>query len=386
MKRFFLIPIVGVLILATACKKDDDPEHNTPPEPQPYPGEVDTNYVLGQYQPTRMLATMTEADETQRFTWGVGETPLLLYMGPDNQLKEFEYDEQNRQKRVNNPASSLSGPQTLQYTYNESGLTQLSLISSGTTLLSAATTCDGNLLKSVHYDNVDENVIMGYINNFLASQNKDLVENISINDLRSDYSWTGSDVTDEHLTAAGTTDLAVGELVRFLNLDTSFYRMIIENTGLGEQIPGISPQLLADFVDMMSDSTCHVVVDVDLFISYTYDGHPNPLYGFWGWGFLGNTRVLSQHNIQGSVREGLANLNLSVNLPTSVPDRYDWSTRIMLTLALTYLNGQYPDGFHYTYPVDLNGEEHNSYTYDNQGWPVSVTDNDGHVTTFTYTE
>ena len=35
MKRIFLIPLVGALILATACKKDDEPEHNTPPTPQP---------------------------------------------------------------------------------------------------------------------------------------------------------------------------------------------------------------------------------------------------------------------------------------------------------------------------------------------------------------
>lgn len=386
MKRIFLIPIVGALILATACKKDDEPVHNTPPTPQPYvEPEVDTNYVLGQYQPTRRLATMEEEGTAQNFTWGVGESPLLLYVGADNQVSSIEYDNQKRQSLVNIPASLMGGAQVMRFNYSNDQLSTIQLTETGgTTIFGASATCDGNRITSLTYNNVDESVIMGYLNNFLSSQRKDLVENISVTNLQTTYTWTGSDVSSDHITAQGSTDLAVGELVRFLNLDTSFYRMIIENSGLGEQIPGISPQLLADFVDMLADSTCHIVVDVDLTNSYTYDGHPNPLYGFWGWGFLGNTRVLSSHNILSSQREGLASVNLSVNLPTTVPDRYDWTTRMMLTLALAYLNGQYPDGFHYTYPIDLDNEATNSYSYDDQGWPTSLLDSDNHLTTFTY--
>lgn len=386
MKRFYLIPVAGALILATACKKDDEIVHNTPPEPF-VPTEVDSNYVVGRYVSDLRLATLTEEDETQYFVWDNSETPRLLSVGPTNQARTIEYDNQDRQRQINIPASAVGGAQVMRFTYNDDQLTAMQVNEAdGTSLFSASTTYDGNRLTSILYDGMDQEVISRYITNFFNNERKDMVENISISNMQTSYSWTGSDVTGEHLMATGTADLAVGELVQMLNLDTSFYRMIIEVSGLGEQIPGISPQLLANFVDILSDSNCHIVVDVDLFRTYTYDGHPNPLYGFWGWGFLGNTRVLSQHNIVSAVSEGLATANLSVNLPTSVSSDYDLMTRIALTAVLTYLNSQYPDGFHYSYPIDLENEEHYSYTYNSQGWPLTATDNDGHVTAFTYTE
>lgn len=384
MKRYFLIPLVGALILATACKKDDEIEHTIPPEPFD-PTEVDTNYVVGRYERPVHLATLTEENETHYFSWDNSETPRLLSVGPTDQVRTIEYDDQGRQLQVNIPATALGGAQVMRFTYGYDLLQSMQLkTADGATLITAAPTFDGNRMASIYYEDVDQEVISRYISNFFNNDSKELVGNISVTNLQATYSWTGSNVSGEHLMASGTADLAVGGLVQMLNLDTSFYRMIIETSGLDEQIPGITPELLANFVDLMSDSSCHIVVDVDLYNRYTYDSHPNPLYGFWGWGFLGNTRVLSQHNISGTVREGLATANLSVNLPTSVPSTYDLFTRIALTAALAYLNNEYPGGFHYSYPIDLDGEEHYRYTYNNQGWPLTATDDNGQITTYTY--
>ena len=386
MKRLLLCSVACAALLFTACKKDDEIVHNTPPEPF-VPTEVDSNYVVGRYVCEHRLASITEEDETHYFTWDNSATPRLLSVGPNGQVRTIDYDNQDRQLQVNIPATALGGAQVMRFIYSYDQLTTVQLNEAdGTPLFGASTTYDGNRMTSIWYDEVNQEVISRYITNFFNNGNKDLVGNISVSNMQSTYSWSGSDVTGEHLLATGTADLAVGELVQLLNLDTSFYRMIIETSGLGEQIPGISPQLLANFVDMMSDSNCHIVVDVDLYRTYTYDGHPNPLYGFWGWGFLGNTRVLSQHNIIDDVREGLATANISVNLPTSVPSSYDLLTRIALTAALAYLNNQYPDGFHYSYPIDLEDEDHYRYTYDSRGWPLTATDSDNHVTTFSYME
>lgn len=378
MKQLFWIPVIGILILATACKKDDEPVHNTPPE------QHDTSYVIGCYLPSRQLTAITDDDKTQYFTWSEGEMPLLLNMGSEEQIRSIEYDQQNRQIQVNIPTLTLGVAQVMHFHYTEDHLSQIELIEAGgSTLMGASTTYNGNQMTSIHYDEIDQEMVSHYISNFFNSK-KGLVENLSISNMQSDYTWKNDDVSTEHFTAIGSTDFAVGELVQTFNLDTSFYRMLIETTGLSEQIPVITPQLMADFVDMVADSICHIGLNIDLYIYYTYDNHSNPLYGFWGWGFLGNTHVLSSHNILSTRYEGLADVNISFNLPTVVPDRYDLSTRIILSLALTYLNTQYPNGFRYNYPIDLERETNNNYTYDQQGWPSCVVDDNHQVTTFTY--
>lgn len=382
MKRFLFCTVACAVFLTTACSKDDDTASQSSNN-----SEIDPHYVVGKFCPDRHLASMATDSETQYLTWSNDENALLVSIGTEDKVRTIEYDAQCRQTAVHIPTLLNVGARDFHFEYTGDHLNRFTLTSNGTTLLAATTTYDRNRLQCVNYSNVDQSVVEGFLNEFLTTfrpdQQKGPLPNIGISQLQSDYTWTGGNVSQEHLTATGTTDIAVGRLVQALNLDTSFYRLIIETSGLDEQLPGISPQLLADFVDMLSDSSCHLVVDVDLTLNYTYDQHPNPLYGFWGRGFLGNTQVLSSNNILSAQRKGTANVNFSVNLPASVPDRYDEATTIVLSFALTYLKSQYPDGFTGNYPINMNKTEHTTYTYDTQGWPVSVTNNNN-VTTFSY--
>lgn len=392
MKSYFLFALVSAAILTTACNKDEETSINPNPSNSGNgtpSTEIDTNYMVGQYKPERQLTLLTENGESQTFTWETTEPYRLVSAGPDGSLRTFDYDAHDRQSVVHIPASSTMGAQTLSFEYSGDHLAQFNLSgNTGNTLIQAATTYDGNRIQTAYYSEIDESVIGGFIDDFLNTQRKDLVDYFAISNLQTEYSWVGSNVTQEHITADGVVDIQVGELVELLHLDTSVYRLILDNAGLDPQIASfITPELIATFVDMMADSNCHIIIDVDLNLLYSYDGHPNPLYGFWGWGFLGNTRVLSKNNILAVNREGLTTAYISINLPTEVPNNYDFATTLKLTLILNYLNSQYPDGFRYNYPIDLEGEEHNTYTYDKLGWPTSCVNTNGEsqsTTTFSY--
>ena len=213
MKRRFFLTVACAALLAAACSKDESGEAAAPT-----PGQADSAYTPGCYRPGRLPATLTENSETQYFAWDDGEEPRLTAMGPDGRAGTFEYDGLGRQISVSRPATSISGAQTLRFEYSGDCLSRLTLTGSGgATLLSATTAYSGNRLQTVRYDEIDKSMITGYLNDFLNSRRKDFVDNILISNLQSDYTWTGSIVSGEHLTATGSTDLAIGELVQQLN-------------------------------------------------------------------------------------------------------------------------------------------------------------------------
>lgn len=386
MKRYLILITLIAAVSLSACKKDDTSSESEPT--RHIPVDETPDYVLGQFNPARHLATMLEFNDTIVFDWDTMVSPVRLRsVAHQSTAYPIGYDAAGRQTSVHIAPSDLLPEHTLNFAYDGNALTSIVFSNSnGTQIISGAVSCNDNHIAQVVYSGVSSDVVANMVSDYLplqTDQSHNVIQSFSIASIKCRYDWHGDNVENEHITANATADLSVGELADGLHLDTSFYRLLIESFRLDTISPLasalITPQLIDEFVQAISDSNCHITVNVAMDIAHNYDAYANPIYGFWGLGFLGNTRVLSHNNITASTRSGEADVHLHINLPANAPSGSSWQ----LSLLLTYLNVTYPDGFDYTYPIDLSRTYGYTYTYNADDMPATRTYSNS-TSTYTY--
>ena len=371
--RHLLFPLLLAVAFAS-CKKDDtEAEVSVITYPDNTPA-----YEMGRFNPAQHLSAQIKDGDTTLFLWDDDGNDALRLSAIERHGRRYPatYNDDGQIVSMVIAPTDILPEHSLNFTYTSQLLSQMDFRSSiGLTLMHGDVTCDGQKIKKVEYSSIDPTMLMPFVNSFLPAQTDGdhLIKSFNLTALNTQYSWTGDNVSGERLEASASADLQIGVLVDKLHLDTSFYRLIIGALQLDTISSALSsfitPELIEQFINAMHDSVCHVTIDVDMTKDYTYDACANPIYGFWGFGLLGRTHVLSHNNIVGETRGGAANVHLHVNLPQDVPDGSGWQ----LQMLLLFINLQYPDGLDYTFPIDLTKTTSLSITYSSTGMPTIVT-------------
>ena len=147
--------------------------------------------------------------------------------------------------------------------------------------------------------------------------------------------WQGDDVTSMILSGSVNGQVTLGEVGQFINVDS----------------------LLGGMTAMLADTNLKVKLEIGDTMTYAYDTYHNPFCGFLG---TLDATVLSAHNMTSMLSSGV----------------------VRITVTATTLFGTVP----LQLPAYSLGErmENRTYTYDNNGYPLTFTNDEGSVTRYIY--
>lgn len=331
MKKILLAVCAISLISLVGCKKDDPT-----PEPQPTTGE-------GIYNPDAHIATVVNNDGTQQWIWNGDKLDRIESSDNDGNatsVQQFTYNG----NRIASISQTISGVQTeTRVTYSGNLISAIGIYTDGNRSVNANVSHNA----SNKINRIDLDVDASYISTLLG----DLIGNIDLGgmkngskftlnnaDIYATLEWQGDNVSRMIINADINAGITMDDLSQFIDLtevlgDAASWVSLIQ----GEQPLIIS---LKDTID------------------YTYDDQHNPLQGMIG---MLDPQVLSANNYTIMDNHGMADVNLTINIP-----------------------------FVGSYPIERNVPivrvSDLFYTYNNAGFPLTVSDDQGNETTYTYHE
>lgn len=372
MKRIFLSLCLVAAVGLTACHDDpDDPENpggNNPQEEVIPTGE-------GIYNPGKHISVMTHNGgmTSDEWLWQDRRLRSINTTDADGNLTDVQtyiYDGW----RLSN--ASLSGgaiPGTASYTYTDNKLSSLNITTSGIHAATAEVVHTGE--KITHLDiNVDNDFIqlmmsmtggMGYKNiatstfgqelcagmasiapvAALSGKHGDSKYSVNSTDFDVDLVWDGNNV--KRVLLVGQIELGVtvdelSQMSQFLPVDSLFseYATFLQALAGDRELP--------------------VSITLRDSMEYSYDNQTNPLKGFFG---QVDAAVLSANNV----------LSLYSNITASG----------VLTIPIY---GTYSISVPFSLPIGGVSTQTYTYTYDAAGYPSSVEDSEGNLTTYNYQE
>lgn len=165
---------------------------------------------------------------------------------------------------------------------------------------------------------------------------------ISSTDIEADLTWEGDNVSRMIMTAEVVMGVTVEELQQILPLDSIMGAMasLLAYVSAGQELP----------------LTLTVVDTTDM----SYDSHNNPVQGFFG---RLDPSILSANNVTALNNHGMMNLDLTITIP--------------------FLGDQH---IPYSMPLGEGVVQTYSYTYNAAGFPATMEDNEGFITTYNYQE
>lgn len=334
MKKILLAVCAIAVVSLTGCKKD--PVEPTP-NPQPTSGE-------GIYNPGARIATVTDNDGNHQWIWT--GTKLDRIESTDIQgnpagTQHFSYNG----NRISSMTQTVEGVETeTRVTYSGNFISAISIYTDGTQSVNANVTHN----SANKISRVDLDVDASYMNDLLGlltqgglsfKGTKDSRKlSISNANIYATFEWQGDNVSRMIVSADINGGITMDDIGQFVDLT----QVLGDLASFASLIQGEQPMVitLRDTVDL------------------TYDDQHNPLQGFIG---LLDPQVLSANNYTLMENHGNADINITINVPILGP--YPIEQSMPITRVTDYI-----------------------YTYNNAGFPLTASDDDGNQTTYTYQE
>lgn len=333
MKKILLAVCAIAVVSLTGCKKDPADT----PDPQPTASE-------GVYNPGARIATISNDEETQHWVWASSKLDRIEstdLAGNPAGVQQFSYSGD----RIASMTQTVEGIATeTRVTYSGNLISAISIYTDGTQSVNA--TVSHNASNKIN--RVDLDVDASYINNLLgmltqggfgfkgAKDGRKL--SITSANIYATFEWQGDNVSRMIVNADINGGISMDDIAQFVDLN----EMLGDMASLVSLIQGEQPMTISlrDTMDL------------------TYDAQHNPLQGFIG---LLDPQVLSANNYTLMDNYGNADINITINIP---------------------LVGGYP----IQQSIPINRVMDFMYTYNAAGYPLTVSDDEGNQTTYTYQE
>lgn len=343
MKKILLAACAVGLMCLTGCKKDNSEPTPGDSTPDTRPEEVRGD---GVYNPERKINTIVYYGDEAPQVWIWDGQDLLSTNVSDNcggyrELSVFTY---NNHRLLMMETTLQNMPVEVGYVYNGDKLTDVSVYSGGLEVVDVMV--EHNPSDKISHLSLDvDETMLGLLNQFFgngfggffkrAPMSKFTAENLEVD---VDLLWQGDNVSQMVANASFEGDITLGEIRQLVNLDSMM-------GGYGALLAFLSDSTVLPLTLSLHD-TSH----------YTYDSHPNPFYGYLGE--LEATH-LSACNVTEVVTSGTA----------------------VVTITLQTMLGNMDLPF--SYPLPSRNMSY-SYTYEESGFPSTVTDSEGSETHYLY--
>ncbi len=374
MKKILVALCAVALIGLTGCKKD-----NVAPEEQTTANSGNTGGGSGGGTPATPLAKIARIDTNNVLyeTWNWQDEQLVsINNGAGVEKTSFTYDNSGRVETMTVGGSDmLSG--TMHVGYNSNGVSELSLVRNGVSIIVANLSYSAGKLSRADLD-IDTVSLMtlfrAALPQILDSYYPGLGQMVSAN--------MDGESTIDSIKAYMTFDWRSTNNVKFIKIEISAR----VNTTLGQIATLLNGNFsmfgqYASIVEAMATSNPEQEVHLNAVMTdkgnYEYDSHTNPFLHYLGHlidikDYLPsfNVATVSTNNTNTENHEGTAKVSVSTTIIEDIP----------------FLG---PMEVPVTIPV-VNQEMYNTtttytYTYrEGDGYPLTVTDNDGNTKTYTY--
>ena len=344
MKKLLTALCVVALLGMTACQDDEPDVDNPTGDGTEHP---DTNPAgEGIYNPGEKISTVVYSDDRAAEVWLWQDDKLQSVnegesCGGYTPLMDFVYDGW----RLAQTTMYGDFAATVDYRYAGDKLSEVIAFADNMEAVSIG--FDHNAAGKISHLSLNVNNALlnwvlqmfggGFMNIApLTSQSKVVVDTTTFN---VNLDWQGDNVMQACFSGVVTGSVTLGEIGQMVDLEAM----------LGE---------FASFLSMLDDTTAFPMqVAINDTIGYTYDNQHNPYCGFLG--------ALDPANLS-------ANNALTVNT--------SGMATIVITVQIPYM-GNLP--FTIPYPLPAESMVY-TYTYDEAGYPLTVTDGEGNVTEYSY--
>ena len=330
MKKILLAVCAIAVFAMTGCKKDP-----VTPDPQPEPTSGE-----GIYNPGAHIATATTDGETQHWYWNGSKLDRIETTdveGTSQGVQQFTYNG----NRIASVTQNVEGVATeTRVTYSGNYISAITVYTDGNQSLNATVSHNSaNKINRLDLD-VDANYVTTLLGDIIGGMGMKDGRKFTLNsaNIYATLDWQGENVSRMIIHANISAGITMDEISQIVDLT----QVLGEMASLLSLIQGEQPLTIS-------------LVDT---IDYTYDQHPNPLQGLIG---ILDPSVLAANNPTLMDNHGTANVNLTLNVP---------------------LVGQYP----IQRDVPINRVTDIIYTYNNAGYPLTVSQDEGGTTTYTYND
>lgn len=340
MKKVLLMVCAASVLMLTACNKDNNEPNggNNGPQPEEVKGD-------GVFRPAKKISRVVSNNAvTQEWQWSDGDLQSIQASdnGSTQPLSTFSYMNHRLASMV---TTVQEMPMQVGYVYSGEKLTSISAGSGGFEAINLSVEHDASDKISRLTGSVDES-LLGILSQFLgdggfggffqkASGSKLNLEQV---DVDATLQWQGDNVSQRLMNATVAGSITLGEIRQYINIDSlaGSFSPILAAIGDSTELP----------LTLTMSDTC----------TYTYDSHHNPYYGF-----LGDMEFsrLSANNVTSQIS----------------------SASVNVTITLQTILGSFPIPF--SYPMGSTNISYD-YTYDADGYPLTVVDSEGTQTQYTY--
>lgn len=331
MKKILLAVCAIAVVSLTGCKKDDPT-----PEPQPTTGE-------GIYNPEAHIATVSNDDGTQHWVWAGSKLDRIESRDLEGEaagVQQFSYNG----NRVSSITQTVEGIETeTRVTYSGNLISAIGIYTDGNRSVNATVSHNaGNKINRIDLD-VDASYISTLLGDLIGNFDLGGAKNgskITLNnaDIYATLEWQGDNVSRMIINADINAGITMDDISQFIDLT----EVLGDAASLVSLIQGEQPLTIS-----LTDT-----------IDYTYDDQHNPLKGMIG---MLDPQVLSANNYTIMDNHGMADVNLTINIPFAGPYPIERSVPVVRVMDFVY-------------------------TYNNAGFPLTVSDDQGNETTYTYQE
>ena len=378
MKKLFVALCAVAALSMVACKKET-PKPTNPSNPTP----VEQPQREGEYKPKCKISSVVFSDNTAPEIWIWDKTTGLLtsvnnsdYCGGYTEKASFTYTADGRvstvtMSNIGSEITSLMGPLsgTMSVEYDGEYISSLTLVRDGIQLLAA--NVDHNSQHQINHMELDidtaviNELLGGLMGGFNFGKGADIIamavrsvakqvsdSKLSFNSASAsvDFEWTGDNVSRMVANISVTGSVTLNEINSVVDI-TPYLDSFLQSF-MGGMIT--SEMALA----LIGDMPLPVSLSASDTIEYTFDDQHNPKKGYMG---TFGAEMLSANNVTFSSTYGMMNAVLSISLM-----------------------GQGGD-FPFSYPLPSTGKSF-TYTYNDAGFPLSVTDSDDRTINYTYME
>lgn len=357
-KLLFSLMAVSALFM-TACHKD-------PVQPSDGGGNQEEQIPTGDgvYNPGRHISTLVYDDNRAPEIWLWEDSKLVSineddYCGGYTPVSTFTYNGW----RLAQTVTTGDMPATVRYTYSGDKLSSLNILSGGMQMAMADVQHTGDKITHIDID-IDDTflqMIIGMINNGgfnfgdlfgkqLGASMGRMVDaatqggkfSVSSTAFAADLEWNGDNVSRMVVTGQVVMGVTVEELQQVLPLDSVMGAMasLLAYISDGQELP--LTVIINDTTDLL------------------YDSHTNPMQGFLG---KIDPSILSANNVTQLYNRGMMDADLTISIP--------------------YLGDRH---IPYSMPLGDGIVQHFVYTYNAAGYPLTVEDDSGVMTIYSYTE
>lgn len=343
MKKIILALCAIATLGMVSCKKDD-PKPNNPSGPA-----VEEPQKEGEYRPAAKIEYITvDGDPSEEWVWVNGLLNTVRQADGNGSYSDaisFTYDGK-RVREIAYTGGMMSGTMTVEY--DGDYISAVTIVRDGEQMMSAQV--EHNALHKISHmeaaiDGDYINEIFGDLMGGFDFGKGDTKLEFNSATASIDFQWTGDNVTSmiANITVNGSVTLneinSVFDITPYIDSFTG--GMVSAETVLA----------------LIGNNPMPVALTVADTIDYTFDDKKNPLMGYMG--SFDIATMLSANNVASS-------------------DSYGQMSAVM-TVSVMGMGGDIP----FSYPVPSQFASF-TYTYNEAGFPLTVTDNDNSVTEYTY--